>query len=166
MIDSGKLQEALFAATSEPEQNIIQRVSLAGQKVLFDKNTHQPLFDSMMSGEGDMGDKLGSGVSNLMLLLLDQSKGSMPRGALHPAGAIILAKVAEFISKAGMGEIDDAAFNKALESMSVKLMDRFDPSFRGKVADKTGQPPIQPPTQLQPPTQPAPSGIINSGAGA
>jgi len=160
MIDSGKLQEAILGAASEPEQNIIQRVAIAGQKILFDKKTHQPLFDDMMSGEGDMGDKLGSGVSSLMLLLLDQSKGSMPRGVLHPAGAIILAKAAEFTSKAGMGEIDDATFSTALEVMAVKLMDKFDQSFRDKVASKTGGQPAQP-EQAQP-QPPQATGLINS----
>ena len=157
MITSDVLQKAMFASIGEEEQTIIQRVSLAGQKILFGQKTHQHIFDSMNGKEG-------AGVSKIMLLLFDASKASMPRGTLLPAGAIILAKVLEFTEKAGIKTVDESVFNNELQEMITLIMDRFDKTFRDKIAKSTGKPIPEQPEQ-QPGQQAAqqPTGLINSG---
>lgn len=203
MIASGKLQEAVLGAASEAEQEIIRRVAIAGQRMLFDQGTHKPVFDDML--KGDIAEGLGSGIAHIMLVLYDKSRkqpaqpspspaqaqpspaqaqpapgligaqqapqappnasqptpkssATMPRGALLPASAIILSKAAEFVERAKLGTIDDSQFNQALQMAAVKITDRFDPSFRDKVASKTGKS-AQPQATQPPPEQPA--GLLN-----
>lgn len=157
MITSEKMQEAILGALGEREQEVIQRVTLAGRKVLFDPNTHKPLFESLNKSEG-------FGVAQLMLLLFDRSKKSIPKGALIPAGAILLVKALEFTEKAGIKKVDDGMLTIELQKMIVKIMDRFDKTFKDKVAQKTGQaqPQEQPPAQQQPIQQPSSGGLINA----
>jgi hypothetical protein len=156
-VTSESLQEAILGTISEPAQNIIRRVSIAGQKVLFDKNTHSHVF-------GDIENNEGAGVAHLMLMLYDQSKQTMPRGAILPASAILLAKVFEFEEKAKTKPVNDMVFDQAMQEMSVVLADRFDPEFRNKVAEKTGKQVAQPQPQEQSPEQPQAQGLINARA--
>jgi len=153
MITAEALQSAILDSISGPAQAIIQRTSIAGQKVLFDKATHSHLF-------GDIEKNEGAGVARLMLMLYDQSKQTMPRGAILPASAILLAKVFEFEEKAKTKPMDDMAFDQAMQEMSVVLADRFDSEFRNKVAEKTGQQPAQP--EQPQPQPPQATGLINS----
>ena len=146
MISSQDLQIAITNSISEPAKEVIMRVAIAGQKIMFDKTAHKPLFDEITQNEG-------GGIAHLMLMLFDKSKSSMPKGALLPAGAIMLAKAFEFTEKAKIKPVDDTAFSNALQEMSVTIADRFDPGFRQKVAEKTGQ-------GIQRETQPQ-GGIIN-----
>lgn len=160
MIASDELQAAILDSITPKAQEAIQRVAIAGQKIMFDKQSHKPLFDEITQNEG-------GGIAHLMLMLFDKSNRSIPKGALLPAGAIMLAKAFEFTEKAKIKPVDDAAFGEALQEMSVVIADRFDPSFRGKVAAKTGQKPqerAQPAQPEQPQPQPAPQarGLLNA----
>lgn len=89
------------------------------------------------------------------------AQASMPRGALIPASAILLANVAEFSTKAGIKPIDDSEFAKQIEEMSVILMDRFSPNFRSTVQQKLGGQP-----GMDNSASPAASGGIINNAGA
>lgn len=152
MVTSDELQAAILDSINPKAREAIQRVAIAGQKIMFDKKAHKPLFDEISQNEG-------GGIAHLMLMLFDKSNKSIPKGALLPAGAIMLAKAFEFTEKAKVKPVDDAAFSNALQEMSVVIADRFDPSFRGKVAEKTGQGVSR---ETQPAQQEQPQGgIIN-----
>lgn len=184
-LSSEDLKAKVLASTGPNGQKILRRVIVAGQQVLFDKQTHQQAFTGITENPG-------KSVANLMLILYDKSRpgqaqpaaqpaqptglinaqagqpapqaasssATMPRGSLIPASAVLLANVIEFSGKAGIKKVDDAEFSKELEEMVVIIMDRFNPEFRKTVASKTGK--IG--AETQPPTVP-PGGIINN-AGA
>ena len=185
MISAEDLKEKVLASTGPNGQQILRRVIVSGQQVLFDQRTHKQAFAGIMENPG-------KGVANLMLVLYDKSRpaqpaaqpaqptglinaqagqpepqaapssATMPRGALIPAGAVLLANVAEFADKAGIKPMDEAEFASQLEEMSVVLMDRFSPGFRDMVSQKTGG------QQVPRGTNPAmPSGgLINNAGGA
>ena len=136
-ISSEEFQGNVLEGLDPPEQDVVRKVALAGNTMLFSEKTHQQIFDDMLSGGGELADNLGNGVANIMLLIYGKSK-SMPRGALPLAGAILLANAAEVLDKGGT-PVDETTFDDALQTMTVKIFDRFDPEFRGKVAQKTGR---------------------------
>ena len=184
-ISAEDIKAKILASTGPNGQQILRRVIVSGQQVLFDQRTHKQAFAGIMENPG-------KGVGNLMVLLYDKSRpgqptaqpaqptglinaqvgqpeqaaapssATMPRGALIPAGAVLLANVAEFADKAGIKPIDEAEFASQLEEMSVVLMDRFDKGFREKVGAKMGG------QQVPRGTNPAmPSGgLINNAGGA
>lgn len=182
MISAEDLKKKILASTGPNGQQIIRRVVVAGQQILFDQRTHQQAFAGIMENPG-------KSVAHLMLLLYDKSRpqgqpaaqptaptglinaqagqpqqavpaaptSSMPRGALIPAAAVLLANVAEFADKAGLKQMDEAEFASQLEEMSVIILDRFNKSFRSSVQQKTGK--------MASGGTPAP-GIINNAGGA
>lgn len=164
-ITADDLRGKILGALDPESQTIVRRVAVAGQQVLFSQQTHNQVFDDMMSGQGDVSAKLGNGIAHNMLVLFDQSKATMPKGALLPAGGILLANAAEFSDKNGVAPVDDAAFGEALQAMSVKIFDRFDPGFRQKVSQRTGRqfPDAQSPEQPEQPAQPG--GLIQQAQG-
>jgi hypothetical protein len=82
MIPYLKLEKAILGAANPQEQNIIRKIVLGGSELLFmDAKNHKALFDDMMSGEGSVADKLGAGISHLMLILFDKSR---PQSATPP----------------------------------------------------------------------------------
>ena len=127
------------------DKESLDRVVVAGQKLMFSKETHQAMLDAI-EGEGDMADKLGMGIVQLMMILFQQSKGNMPPQVIMPAASILLAKACEYIERTG-GEMSTAIFGEALKLTTVGL--------HRQLSKMTGE---QPSGQQQ--EQP-PSGIIN-----
>ena len=113
------------------QQSVVKQIVNAGMKLLFDKETHNALFDSIRpEDEVPLADELGSGATNLMLMMHQKSKGSMPPEAIIPAGAILLAKACEFIDQSGMAPIDDQTYSDAMELFTVAIQDKLNPNFR------------------------------------
>lgn len=165
-ITADDLKSKVLDQLNQKSQDIIRRTVVAGQQILFNEKTHNQVFDDMTGGQGDISVKLGNGIAHIMLVLFDQSKASMPKGALIPAGAILLSNAAEFADKGGIAPVDDATFGEALQAMSVKVFDRFDSEFRQKVSRRTGKQlsrnqPQQAQTQQQLPAPPT-GGLIQS----
>lgn len=191
-INAEELKKRVLASTGPNGQQILRRVIVTGQEMLFaDQKRHQQLFPEVTKNPA-------KGVANIIIQLYGKSgsqeqaqqqvqptqptglinsqvgqptpqdaappnaTGKIPRGALIPAGAVLLANVAEFADKAGIKPMDEAEFASQLEEMSVVLMDRFSPGFRNHVAQKTGRAQN---TQAQPQSTVQPTGIINT-AGA
>ena len=182
MKNSDAVEHAILGAANPQEKDIIRRVVTAGREMMNDEQLRS-VSDEMLNGEGDPSRNLGEGIAHVILVLYDksrrkqpaqpaptglinaqagpqpaqpQSPATMPLGALVPAGAILLSNVANFSGK-------QAIMDVAMQAMFVKIYDRFDPTFRDKVASKTG---AQPATAQQPPSaaqdQPQP-GLINAG---
>lgn len=151
------LEKKIYAGCTPEQRKIIQRVAVSGQTMLFDKSAHDSIF-SELAGTPE---NLGSGIANLMVVLYGKSNESMPRGAVEPAGAIIMAKTADFMAQAGAQEVDDSAFDSALQKFIVNIHTRLDRDYKAKVAKMTGntsQPP-QPEAPAQQETA-QPTGIL------
>lgn len=222
MIKPDAIEKAVLGAASPQEKDIIRRVVVAGQQMLFDEKSHEPLFSELLGGgtapdggapgeEGDVSGKLGNGIAYVLLQLYDKSRpgqkppaeaapvappaaptglinaqapapapaqpappeaapqpaktpATMPKGVIVNAGTILLAKVAGFAGEAGLAQIDDATMNNALQAMFVKIYDRFDPSFRDRVAKNTGKAAEQTSEQQTPQPEQAPGGLLSAGA--
>ncbi len=137
----------------------IQRVVSAGMKLLFSPETHSKFFDSIRPNV-PLEDELGAGTFHVMMILFNESKGTMPGEAFIPAGTILLAKASAYIYQTKMFPITDDTFTEALK-MFVAVTKRAS----SQPQDKPGQQPateqsgtpVQP-QQVQPqPTQPQPT---------
>jgi hypothetical protein len=79
----------------------LQRIVLAGKKIMFDPKTSTMVNDAMKSGEGDIVQKLGTGITGLMALLIQESRNSLPGELVIPAGIVLVAEAAQFLAEAG-----------------------------------------------------------------
>jgi hypothetical protein len=76
------------------------RVVAAGKKILYSEQM-APQIVELLRGEGDMGQKLGQGVSALMGILVEKSNGTMPPQILIPAGIELVAEAGAMLKESG-----------------------------------------------------------------
>lgn len=166
-------KQSLFKDLGEKEKSIISRVIYAGMKMLFTKEMNAKVVEGIQrKDEMDISDKLGVGVGHTLVQLYTASKGTMPLGALLPAGYVLLAKMYEFVNETGLAEVTDEDFGESMQMMQSVLQRVFDPKYNGDLVEQgkksleqgkkmQGQQTAQP--AAQPPAQP---GLINAQTGA
>lgn len=110
------------------QKPMLQRIVVAGMKVMFDPKTHQLMLDSL-NGPGPLGQKLGQGIAGLMGVLVRESQGSMPPDLLIPAGLVLMGHAADFMAKAGM-PVTDQDVGQGMEVMidTVLRANKIDPA--------------------------------------
>lgn len=163
------IEQHMFAKLKPGDQAIITRVYVAGMKVLFSPQTHQQMlteFESQMKRGVDIGSLIGTDMAHIMLVLWNESKGTMPKGALVPAGTLLVAKACEFLSGDNIMPVTDADFSTAVHVMTAALMSKFDAGFAAKVGQQPGgagspASPSSPAAAPQSPTPPA--GMLAQG---
>ena len=157
-LDADAIEKAIIDNAPKEKQNDIKRVVLAGMKVLFSKETHNQVFDSInQEDQIPLEDELGAGAADMMMALYGESKQTMPLEAVIPAGVILLAHACKFINDTKLAPITDETFTEAVQMFIPVIHEKFDPDFRNKIGGKSkdGQP--------APPAQP-PGGLISQGA--
>ncbi len=164
-VTADKAKQALFENLGEQEQGVIGRVIYAGMKMLFTKEMNDKVVQGIKRQDGmDISDKLGIGVGHVLVVLYNESKGSIPLGALLPAGLVLLAKLYEFVDKTGMEPVTDDDFGESLQMMNAVINRTFNPQFNGDLVEQ-GKATVaqgQQTQQQQPQAQQA-QGLINQG---
>jgi hypothetical protein len=118
-------------------QEAYERVVIAGMKVMFSKESHKLMLDELQK-EGPMGQKLGTGIAGLMLLLVKESNGTLPPEVIVPAGINLLTRAADFIRKSKIEKITNGDIGEAMEVFISTVLEKFgvDPA---KMADMLNQ---------------------------
>ena len=146
--------EHLNEKIAPEDKGTLDRIAINGQKIMFSKSTHKYML-AMLDKEGEMADKLGYGIVELLGMLFMQSKGALPGRLLIPAGAILLAKACEFVDRTEGGMSMDI-FADALELVDAGIKKQAtDAEGKQGQQGNPGQPPAQPS---------APQGLIGQGA--
>lgn len=86
--------------TPGPMADQLDKIVLAGMKVMFDPKTHNKMAE-VLDSPAPVPEKLGQGVAGLMGLLMEQSQRSLPPQLLIPAGMVLMAHAADFMKKSG-----------------------------------------------------------------
>jgi len=172
-IKADVIEQHIMEKMPKEFQGALKRVVLAGMKILFSKETHSQLFDSIRpEDEVPLEDELGAGAANLMLLMFKESNNSMPLQTVIPAGSILLAKACEFINETKLAPITDETYFEAMHMFTSVMRRQFDPSMSqsgGNTPDKGVESTVQQPSPqpVQQPVQPAQSGgLISAQQGA
>jgi hypothetical protein len=154
IIDSALWQKHLNAKLPPAKQQALERIVVAGMKVMFDKQTHKMMLTEL-DAPGDMVTKLAEATTKLMILLFKHSNGSMPGDLLIPAGGVLMAKACEFLNQTGETVTEDQ-FRQALTAMSKLVM---------KAASSPGDQAAPPASPASPaPAPAAPANPLNQGA--
>lgn len=123
-VKEADVEKYIMQKTPPQAQGVIKRVYLAGMQLLFSKQTHAQMlqeFQSQLQQGHDIGSVLGTDMVHIMLILYQESKNTMPPGALIPAGTMLLAKVAEFLNDSGTAQVTSADFAQAVHMMTAVL---------------------------------------------
>ena len=98
----------------------MQRIVIAGMKVMFSPQSHQLVLKSL-GGPAPMAQKLGQAIAGLMGLLMKESQNSLPGNLLVPAGMVLLAHAADFLNKSGQ-PISDQDIGAAMQTFVRAVM--------------------------------------------
>ena len=123
VVAGGKLTpEAIQAKLHlNPQQQAqLQRIVLAGRKVMFSKESHHLMLDQL-KGPGTIAQKLGQGIAGLMGLLMQESHQSLPPNLLIPAGMVLLLHAAQFLRQSGQ-QVSDQDIGAAIEAMTTAML--------------------------------------------
>ena len=103
------------------QQQQLQRIVIAGQKVMFDAKTHHLMLDQIKA-PGPLPQKLGMSIAGLLGLLWQESRNSLPPNLMIPAGMVLLAYAAQFLNRAGqsVSDLDFAAAAKVMVTTVLK----------------------------------------------
>ena len=149
-------KQSLFQNLGEKEQDIIGRVIYAGMKMLFTKEMNDRVVEGIQRQDGiPIEDKLGIGVGHTLVMLYNESKGTMPLGALLPAGYVLLAKMYEFVRDTGMAQLTDEDYGESLQMMNAVINRTFNPEFNSDLVEQ-GKAVISQGQQTQQQAQPQP----------
>lgn len=105
-------------------QEAYERVVIAGMKIMFSKESHKLMLGELQK-EGPIGQKLGTGIAGLMLLLFKESNQTMPPEVIIPAGINLLSRAADFIRKSQIEKITNADIGDAMEVMISTILQKF-----------------------------------------
>ena len=96
-----------------PQVPQLQRIVVAGMKVMFDPKTHKMMLEELHK-PGELSMRLGQSIAGLMGILLKESNNSLPPQLIIPAGVVLLAHAADFVAKTGT-DISDKDVGDAMQ---------------------------------------------------
>jgi hypothetical protein len=105
-------------------QDAYDRVVLAGMKIMFSKESHQAMLKELQRG-GPIADRLGKGISGLLLMMIKESNYTMPPAVIIPAGIELMMKAVEFLRNTKLAEINNQDIGNAMELMVTTIMGKF-----------------------------------------
>jgi len=114
-------------------QKAYDRTVIAGMKVMFSKESHRVMLAEIQK-PGPLGDRLGKGISGLMLLLFKESNKTMPPSVMIPAGVKLLMEAVDFLRKSGLEKPTNADIASGIQLMITTLLQKF-----GVAPDKLAQ---------------------------
>lgn len=129
-------------------QEPFTKVVKAGMKIMFSEQTHDAMLDELQQ-EGDLADRIGSALADLMVFMYVKSNKTMPTEVIIPAATYLLSEGADFLEKVTGEEISADILANGMDIMIKKLMSRFgiDPNkyaqaFEGAAQQQPKQAPM------------------------
>lgn len=159
-----KVSQALLAKVAPENRNTVQKIVLAGEKVMHSPQTHQ-MMTAQLSKPGDPAQNAGEGVAKLMGLLFKESKGTMQMKTAVPASQLLLFEGLDFMEQTGKIKVSNELIASASKALSGYFLQLFGvtPEKLAQLKQKAqsaGTPPI---TSSAPPP---PQGLIAAVQGA
>lgn len=113
--------EAKIEEMVKPEdRDAFLRIITAGMKVMFDEKTHQMAMESVSQGDPIQG--AVKGVRDLMMLLYEESRGTMPPIPAMQAAMVLLCQALGFMEQAGIVKLDAESIGQAAQGLAEELM--------------------------------------------
>ena len=155
-----KAEQAIQAKVPPQLMPMVQRIVMAGQKVMYDPKTHAMMIKAL-SAPGDKAAIAGQSSSKLLGLLYTEAHGGITVQAAIPAGVILLCEGLDFMEKSRMIAVTQAVLADAMKNMMTSTLQMFGVTPQKLAQMRQGQPGVAPAAQPQ-----RPAGIIAGAQGA
>ena len=101
-----QMRDQWMEKVPDARKNAVEKLVMAGQKVMFDPKTHDGIMQQFDGIEAESEThKIAVGVAGLLLRLSEKAKGPLPVPALVPTAAILALDALEFLGEAGKIEV-------------------------------------------------------------
>ena len=165
-ITEQSLEQEFKAKMNPADYSALQRAYTAGLRFAFSPQTHGQVlqqFERDLQTHPDAGAVIGTDVAHLMIMLINESKGTIPQQVVGPCAILLLAKACEFISTTHVAEITDVTFAEAVKVLVAGVSQAVDPNYRNKVnggAQATAAPAASPASASPIPPTPGAGGLL------
>lgn len=134
-----KVQDAVRDKIPPQYRVAVQRIVLAGMKVMFSPETHHLMLQALNS-DTDPAHAVGMGVTQLLTLLFKESKGTMPIPAIIPAGILLCCEALDFMEKANMVQVTTDLIDNTVQTITAYMMQKlgFTPQKLAQIAQRGG----------------------------
>lgn len=128
-----------------------------GKQLMFGPESHSQIM-GMLEGSQNIGQDLGNGAFDAMSMILKSMAEEKPEEEIDgksilPAGVALISLALEFVNEAGMALVSDETFEEATHIFSTKMMDTYDPEFKGRREQYGAPQPAADPAQQAAPMQ-------------
>lgn len=142
-------------ANIPPElQKQYKALIVAGKTIMYSPQTHD-LMQQTLSGPDPMAKKLAMGITGLMVLIWNESKGSVNPKLVIPVATALMAEAVDYIEKTGMAQITNQDVSQALTLMIPMIVKKIGGAGQNGA---TPAPNGATPAPSTPMAQPAPGG--------
>jgi len=116
------------------------RVLTAGMKMLYSPQNAETIQKIVMDDSLPVANKLGEGVANLVVMMDNEGKGTIPKEVLAPVGVALLFEAADYLFEVGINVSEDD-LGKALELLIEGIFVGYgiDPKKMQQVIDHMGK---------------------------
>lgn len=138
MFNHGVELKRMRSAMPPEMQRTFDRIVLAGQKILYSKET-QPMVDQILNADIPMANKLGEGVANIVVMIDNKANGAIPKEVIIPAATVLLFDAADFLKRTGE-KITAEDIGKAYELMFYGIYEAYgvQPKQLDSILEKMG----------------------------
>ncbi|NUX58643.1 hypothetical protein [Paraburkholderia youngii] len=135
-----QVQDAVRKAIPAQFRVPVQRIVLAGMKVMFSQQTH-PLMLQALQSDTDLAHAVGMGVTQLITILFKQAKGQMPIPAVIPAAILLVCEALDFVEKSKIGQVTPQVVANAVQVTTAYLLQKLglSPQKVSQLAQHGGQ---------------------------
>ncbi len=128
----------------DDQKDALQRIVLAGQKVLYDKQTNSAVEQRMQSSKNP-ADAAGSGAVELLGVLMRESRGTFPKQLIGAAVGVLMTEILDYMKQTGRinGTNEDlAAASKAMMEATLQKSGSSMDELLGKTSEAMKDPAI------------------------
>jgi len=116
-----KTRAAFEQKVPADQQASLQRIILAGQKILYDKTTNSAVEKRLQSSDNPAA-AAGAGAAELLSVLMRESRGTLPKALIGPATGVLLTEILDYMKQTGRIEGTAADLETATRAMSETVM--------------------------------------------
>lgn len=116
-----KTRAAFEQKVPADQQAALQRIILAGQKILYDKTTNSVVEKRLQSSDNP-AEAAGAGAAELLSVLMRESRGTLPKALIGPATGVLLTEILDYMKQTGRIEGSAADLETATRAMSETVM--------------------------------------------
>lgn len=127
----------------------LERVVLAGTKVMYDPKVF-PTFAEALKGGGPLPQVMATQAVGLLKILMDKSRGAIPKNVLIPAAVALMVEMGDFIVKAGLGKPTQGDMQNAIKLVVGMVAKVFGGAPGGAHGPRPMPAPQGPPAAAQP----------------